>query len=97
MISEFINDLTDAHKKIIVSGNNPNTASAELNYLADTLYEIIDHFDLSQTKERIEDLLSFAMMYDEGVDYVGEMASIIKECIEESDQINDLCETIDYE
>jgi len=95
MIPEFIEDLENAQKKIRDSGNNPNTASAELNEIANILHEILDHFDLSQTKERIEDLLSFAMMYDEGVDYSGEIASIIEECSEEADQLTARFETID--
>ena len=95
MISEFIDDLENAQKKIRDSGNNPNIASAELNEIANVLHEILDYFNLAQTKERIEDLLSFAMMYDEGVDYADEIASIIEECSEEAEQLTTLCETID--
>tara|TARA_R110002020_G_scaffold177889_1_gene370665 strand:+ start:400 stop:693 length:294 start_codon:yes stop_codon:yes gene_type:complete len=78
---ELLEELYDTQDRI-GSKSNPNFVADLLDALVDKLLLLDD--DFPQTKLKIEDLLSFAMMYDEGMDYAYEMEFIIESFKEEA-------------
>ena len=78
---DFLEELYDTQNRIS-SKCNPNFVADVLDALVDKLLLLED--DFPETKFKIEDILSFAMMYDEGMNYSYEIEYIIETFIEEA-------------